>query len=159
VGHQVSHLDIIPTILAGLDVPLPHGRNGLDLMQVAAGGESEDRPVLSMARRNPERLTDLDLDVPPPKAWDDYESFIASVRLPPYKLVDYGFLVAEDRRVLRHLVEDPGETQVMTDPGLTATLGRLIDQWWEENWIEDSTQREALSQEDQDMLRALGYID
>ena len=47
VGTQVRTVDVLPTVLEGLGVPVPEGLDGRSLVPLIAGGEEEHRPAIS----------------------------------------------------------------------------------------------------------------
>lgn len=159
VHEQVSQIDIAPTILRQLDLPALDASAGIDLRALAQHPNDDPRPLFVMARREPRRLTDLGFEVPDQRRWDGPESMLAAVRLPPYKLVDYAFLLESDLRRLRNLADDPAERSLVEDTAVTARLGKLLDEWWQHNWSNASPSGTGLSRKSTEMLEALGYME
>ncbi len=159
VHQQASHIDILPTILNQLDLAVPPGCSGLDLRHLAAGHSGPERLIFAMARRDPNRLSDLDIEVPKPGAWNTAESMIVAVRRPPHKLVDYGFLNPVELRVLRDLSEDPEERSVAVDSAVAQELSHYIDLWWQQSTKGTPMPGAEIGDETKAMLRGLGYIE
>jgi len=159
VDHQVSQIDIVPTVLRQFDLPRLTSTPGIDLHRLAQDPSIPERPLFCMARREPERLTDLGFEVPGQHRWDGPESMLVAVRLPPHKLVDYAFLEDRDLRRLRDLVNDPAERKFFKNPEVETRLGRLLDHWWLRNWSGETSSNALLSPETTRMLEGLGYLD
>ena len=160
VAEQVSQIDITPTILRRIDRPAPADSPGVDLRKFAANPTAAPpRPLFSMARREPDRLSDLGFEVPQPRRWNGPESQLVSVRLPPFKLVDYGFQTEDGVRRLRNLTIDPLETGFVDDPEVTRSYGEMLDRWWLQNWSDERASAFELSRETTEMLEALGYME
>ena len=159
IADQVSQIDIVPTILGRLHLPAPEASAGIDLHELARNPDARQRPLFIMARREPKRLADLGFPVPGQRRWDGPESMLAAVRLPPYKLVDYAFLMQQKRRRLRDLVHDPTERSFDDEPEVVSYLSGLLDQWWRRTRPDDASSGINLDPESVEMLRALGYLE
>lgn len=159
INTQVSQIDIAPTILQTLGLPPLPATPGIDLREIAQNLDATERPLFAMARREPGRLTDLGFPVPDQRGWNAPESMLVAVRLPPYKLVDYGFGSGTRLRRLRDLEHDPGESSFTEAPETEQRYGRLLDDWWRRHYSADARPGTPLSEESVEMLEALGYLD
>jgi arylsulfatase A-like enzyme len=159
VEQQVSQIDIVPTVLAELDLPVPESLPGVDLRDLVQRPPDHERPLFCMARREPKRLRDLGFEVPDQRRWDGPESMLAAVRLPPYKLVDYAFLLDRDLQRLRNLERDPEERRFADNRAVESELARLLEAWWQRSWSGDSSSGTELDGDSIEMLQALGYME
>lgn len=122
---QVSHLDLLPTLLEAVgadpagDLP---GRSLLPLL--AAPTRWEPRPVFSGATCMPRRYPQLTAPLEP-------DSQVHAVRLPHLKLIEYPRRDGGWEPELFDLAADPGETRNLAArrPADLARLHRLLDGW------------------------------
>ena len=142
VQNQASHVDIVPTILEYLALPIPILAQGTSLIR-SLEGKGLDLPVFS------ERI--VISDVPDMKK---------AIRTLDWK---YIWWPTEKKKELFHLVGDPGElSNVAEEQAETAKkLHRQLEDWMKDNEQKGKTTRIAsntLSEDTIDKLRALGYI-
>lgn len=160
IESPVSLVDVAPTLLGGLGLPVPRAMEGRDLSRAIAGGRPEevpDAPVFSAAT---------------------LLSGISSVRLGRWKLVHTpGPLAAgvreddpwepyyerEESYRLYDVRADPGETKDLAErhPQRVARMRALLDEWERAQSL-DTIQRarpEPVDERLRDMLQSLGYVD
>ena len=154
--HQPAHLiDVSPTLLdaIGLSNGGPDGepapRDGVSLLGFATGREPPDPERALMLQRPyyPEGRERFDERGP---------GF--GVRMGRFKWIEAPL---EERRELYDLAADPGERRNLADaqPERARALSERIAAW-RAGQPEDALEQEAaLSPEDRDALRALGYVD
>ncbi|MCG8605897.1 sulfatase-like hydrolase/transferase, partial [bacterium] len=142
VEKQVSHVDLVPTILEYLSLPVPILAQGTSLFPTLEG-TGLDLPVFG------ERI--VISDVPDKKK---------AIRTLDWK---YIWWPTKKKKELFHLVEDPGELRNVFEqfPEMTAQLHRQIEDWMQENQErgkKTQTTSNTLSKDTIEKLRALGYI-
>ena len=142
IRHAVSHIDLMPTILDLVQVPIADGLHGTSLLPMILGGErGSDREVYS------ESFYPL-LHY----GW----SPLRSIRSDRYKLIDAPrrelYDLSNDRDESSNLAEE--ETQIVGE--LSGRLQRLREEM-ERDAPSDRTASD-LDQETIDRLRALGYL-
>ncbi len=166
IAFPVSHIDILPTILASTGLLQEEQLPGLDLHKVIVDEDlpRTDRTLFTMARRVPKRMTDLDFKIPKPGKSGRPGSQILAIRRYPYKLIDFGLASPRSLLVFYDLAKDPEETkpvlvsQHSMDP-IQAELHRQLNDWWHENWRPDNVSTIEIPEETVDVLRALGYVE
>lgn len=136
VPCQVTLLDIAPTLLDWLGLPLGEG-GGRSLARVAAGGPCTDAALLATAPGG--RFVD------PPQ---DY-----ALRTPTHKLIRYG---ADGRVALFDLATDPGELHDLAAQQDPTPWARLLDEG-----LDGAAPRVAPAEDagTWEALRALGYVE
>ncbi|MCB9759567.1 MAG: sulfatase [Alphaproteobacteria bacterium] len=140
VGCQVSVIDLVPTVEALVGLP-PAEAQGRSLVPALRGEGCADTPVVSTAPG--ERTPDPPID--------------ASVREPPYKLIQYAARPdAPAREALFNLEDDPGELRDIS--GSPEALGK---QRAMKGATEGAPEVQApeLDEGSMDALRVLGYIE
>ncbi len=153
VSAEVHHIDILPTILHVLNLPVPDSLPGRSLKGMALRSESrEERRLFTIARSEPSRIPAL-------QGRMERRQIIDSVRLMPYKLVRYP--TGSDLTLeLFNLDKDPGETENIAgkEPEVTERLHRRLKVWSEAGGGKRQERQPAMSPEEERGLRALGYI-
>ncbi|MCA9751865.1 MAG: sulfatase [Gemmatimonadetes bacterium] len=150
VADRISLVDVSPTLLELLDVPIPADFGGRSLAPALTGSPLPPTPIyLHLVKLNVRTQDDFDgASVPADVAILDG----------PDKLVghDYG----EGRSFeLFDLAGDPGETvDVAGDrPERASDLARRVFVWWESR--RRAREAATIDEADAEMLRALGYAD
>jgi len=145
VPHQVRSVDLAPTVLDLCGIPYPpEGFDGLSLGPLITGAECGDRPAFSSTTDSVsgETLTVLTR---------------MAYRTPPLKMI---WSVAEGRRELYDIVEDPGETCDRYEElaGTAAARGMCVAISAELDKCRpfEGTEEELAKLKDQ--LRGLGYL-
>jgi arylsulfatase A-like enzyme len=142
VEKQVSHVDLVPTILEYLTLPVPILAQGTSLFPTLEG-KGLDLPVFG------ERIV-----------ISDVADKKKAVRTLDWK---YIWWPTKKKKELFYLADDPGELTNVSDqyPDMTAKLHRQIEEWMQENQERGKTTQtasNALSKDTIEKLRALGYI-
>lgn len=157
IEGQVSHVDLVRTVLdeLGLDPPANvGGRSLLPLVKSESGHWDEPRPVFANARPEPARIPGVYRPLV-------REGLVATIRLPHLKLIEYPMTKDRWYRILFTLDSDPRERRNAKDerPRAARQLHERLEQWREET---GGSKREAapqLSQDAERRLRALGYVE
>ncbi len=156
VHAQVSHVDVVPTVLDVLGLPPQAGVAGRSLlplldMPINRGGQ---RPVFAHAEPRPERVPEIEVPIAE-------EGLIATIRLPTVKLIEYPMLGGGWFRQLFDLVEDPRETRNVAEGRreLADDLHVELDRWRRATGSAELTPTPRLSPEVENGLRALGYVE
>jgi arylsulfatase A-like enzyme len=121
IHTQVRGIDVLPTILELLEIPVPEYLEGRSLMPVLRGEEAEDRIAFIQTSRagygeaDPLNVTDR----------------IRAVRTPEWKLVHYDYQENQTRFELYRLAEDPDEQRNVIDsfPREANELRRKLVEW------------------------------
>lgn len=154
VAAPVQHVDILPTVLDYLKIAAPEGVQGRSLMPIIAGRATpEPRPAFSLARGEPDWAHDLDARIV-------QNGLVASVRLPPLKLVQYPTASGHFFELF-DLSKDPGEKHNLATerPELTQRLHAELERWLQATRRGGTRQTESgLSPEAEEALRSLGYL-
>ena len=142
VTQAVSHVDLMPTVLEWLGIPDPVSRSGRSLAPLLAPGPAPFTPVPVLA------------ETFRPEAPADLKALIAERR----KLI---FAPADDRVRLFDLERDPGEREDVAarDAGTTTALSEELDARLaaaRERAL--PPERRAMTEEEIQRLRALGYL-
>jgi len=154
VGTPVHHVDLLPTVLDYLGLPLPQGLHGRSLMPLIERAERGDpgRPIFSVARPEPAR-------VPEAGAPLDRGGMVVSLRRWPYKLIAYP---GEEGPILQlfDLAGDPGEERnvAAAESRILADLRDKLDSWYGAVGAAEIPPAQDLSPETEKQLRSLGYI-
>ena len=107
VRAPVSQVDLLPTLLELLEIPLPRELAGRSLLPLLEGGPSVDleRPTFAQARPVAERVPELGAPLA-------RTGLVAMVRVPGAKLIEYPLHGRDGwARQLFDLTDDPGETR------------------------------------------------
>ncbi|NNE44055.1 MAG: sulfatase, partial [Gemmatimonadetes bacterium] len=156
---RVSSLDVMPTLLDLVGVPVPEGAEGRSLLPaLEAGGAGEEfadeahyAHVITMKLRMEDEVV-LDPAV---------VGTLAVLR-GPWKCVvsDYG-THRPDRIRLYNLREDPAEREDVADqhPDVAAALAAEARAWWDERRTGQEADAGELDPEFEEQLRALGYLE
>jgi arylsulfatase A-like enzyme len=141
ITDQVRLLDVLPTLLHVLGIEVPSSVQGVSLVPLMAGEETEQLPALSEWGYNP------------------YSSY----RLPPWKIV---YVHSTKQTMLFNIEEDPGELNDLSSmhPGrakkMLRALERLQISAFEAGEGMASEEGEIeMPPEKVDQLRSLGYVD
>jgi arylsulfatase A-like enzyme len=149
VSRPVGLVDVAPTVLDLLGLPVPEGFAGVSLRGVLEGDDGaflEERPIY--------------VDVP------DVGARVAALRRGDWKLVRRG-----DRHELYHLGRDPEEQRDLAsdEPERTRAMASELERWTGEleragreggSWAVPSREPHPAEQrERQEALRALGYLE
>lgn len=153
ISVPVHHVDIVPTILEYLRLPLPPGLQGRSLMPLIRGSDEGDpkRLIFSSARPEPERVKEI--EAPLVK-----EGQILALRAWPNKLIAYpatgGFFYQ-----LFDLARDPKERTSLAAERIEEVqkLAELLLAWREQTGGEATAAEPVLSPEEEATLEALGY--
>jgi len=166
IPEAVSHIDLLPTVLAQLGISVPPGLAGMDLHDLfrGDGNTAEERTLFTMARRVPKRMTDYDLKVPQPDQPEKPGSQIIALRRPPFKVVDFGLGNQRKLMVLFDLDKDPKEeTPIVLDPDSTQSpekeLQLALKTWWRMTWMPGAIVHHEIPEETAKLLRSLGYLE
>ncbi len=148
VRGQIEHADLVPTLLAHLGMQAPPGLYGRTL-RFDGGAPAPARPAFSLARSEPKRMLEYDVQLGP--------GLVAGMREPGSKVV---FYPTRDGRVVHlfDLAQDPGERAVLAPPDLEARAAPL-DAWLETTGTKLQGSVPALASETREGLRALGYVE
>lgn len=158
VEAQVSHVDLMATILETLGIDPPELYEGRSLVSLVAGKKdatgNHTTPAFSIARLRKKRLGSLASQVGGGK-------FLTSARTLDYKLVAYP---AKDGGWLTQLFDlraDPEERENLVDkhPEQSRELAAALEQWRTSTQFSEPQKSPELSPELQDSLRSLGYIE
>jgi len=152
--QPVETVDLLPTLLSLLDVPLPPGLEveGRDLWPQIRGLEPPRERAFAHASNRARTHQHVD------RGYQLRDGdFIRSVQSRRYKLIQYPG-VEEDYFELYDLKEDPQEQHNLAaaEPGLRDGLRRALDLW--QGAVPDDGPIPELSDEDLEQLRALGYL-
>lgn len=134
----VQTIDLFPTLLGGLGVPVPP-QDGEDLYQLTAAGQGGRRAVFS----------------------EDASHLGVTVRSRDYRLVRaQGNPVVPDGSHLYALTSDPGEEHDLAGQGLAieAQLARVLDAWLADRRDAPEALSRELSPAEIARLKALGYL-
>ncbi len=142
VHQQVTLIDLLPTLLEYLGLPIPEMAQGLSLMSFVAGQEM-NLPAFS-------ERTEIS-DVPDMKK---------AIRTLEWK---YIWWPTKKIQELYHLADDPGEKINVAEkyPEAAANLNRQVFDWMQENEGKGQTIRtftHTLEKKTIDKLKSLGYI-
>jgi len=148
IDEPVSLVDLVPTLVDGLDLPTERGFQGISLLPAAFGEESTRRPLYSTTRG-------VGLGSQPPDT-------SSTLQLDGWKIIHNQNTFDIE---LYHLADDPGEHRnLAAEMPLRVLLLRQEMQrrmWLNEVFLEaggGEIDLETLDQEDIDHLRALGYL-
>ena len=159
IDAPVHHVDIAPTILDALGLPVPPGTHGRSLVPILDGVEVFDshRPQFSVARPEPGRVAGLEATL-------SVDGMVSSIRSWPYKLIEYPVESTgsgEDTFVyqLFKLDDDPAELD-----DLSARAGDILERlraelraWQLETGTAEIGPVPELDPETEERLRSLGY--
>ena len=150
----VETVDLLPTLLELLEVPMPDGvePEGQSLVPLLRSTETEKQRMLGFSSNRFRR------------SFQNFgyqlrsEGFMHSMRSERWKLIVYPG-VQGDILELYDLQEDPGERNNVVDqhPGLSQRMRQVLAAWQRPE--PDAAPTVELSAEDLDALRALGYVD
>ncbi len=156
IAGQVSVVDVMPTFLDVAGLPAPAGISGRSLLAAEPAGAP--RPVFSHARPERERVPELPAELAERLV---EKGLIDAVRVPPHKLVAWPTSDGGRALQLFDLESDPGETRDVAaeQPRRVQALGALLEQWRASTRVAQAAAAPALSPEDEEALRALGYIE
>jgi choline-sulfatase len=121
VHTQVRGIDVLPTLLELLEMPVPDYLEGRSMMPILSGEETADRTAFIQTSRagygepDPQNVTDR----------------IRAVRTPEWKLVHYNYLENQTRFELYHLASDPYEQRNVIDshPQKANELRKELLEW------------------------------
>ncbi len=139
IRTPVSLIDVTPTVLDLVGLPIPQDLSGVSLKPLIEGSDFNPRPLFSEV--------------------DTISQSLRTIIEYPWK---YIFNLTTHQRMLFNLERDPGERNNLVDNQSTRAAAmheRLL------SWIERAkprwpdTNRAALTDEDRQQLRALGYIE
>lgn len=176
VGAQVSHVDLLPTVLESVGIdppPLVHGSSLLELARRPDRSDSPPRPAFSIARPDPWRIPEISRGTLAPgdqgQGFDerlsfeveiDQERYVTSIRQPPMKLIAYPTTTGEIFQLF-DLSTDPDEKVDLAQsmPDLVRDLDAQIKQWWRSSAQGEGLPEETpYTEEELEALRALGYV-
>lgn len=115
---QVSQVDVMPTVLSLVGLPVPDGVEGRDLSATLHGAVCAERPVFAESIRGGFQARD-----------ESAASFAWAVRTPDWKLIVHRHVDNSDERELYHLATDPAEHEDVfaQEQATAARLGALLD--------------------------------
>ena len=154
ISEYVETVDLLPTFLELLGVPLPKGLplQGRSLLPLVRGEVTELHPVVfAQARAESSRNADRGYEL-------RRRSLISTVRGPRWKLILYPG-VRRDYLELYDLERDPGERENRADsePEIRDVYLRILQEWLRQGTgVAPAT---PLPPEVQEQLRELGYVD
>lgn len=154
VRPQVSHVDLLPTILALLDVERGVPWPGRDLSTFLGEHDgSEDREMFSMARVCKLRAGAMKEKLA--------AGLVVSVRTPTHKLIEYPRRYGGYVQELFDLRADPHEDHnlVATRPALVDKLHAVLDRWRVTSGLTKAEVDPEISRETEAALRSLGYVE
>lgn len=153
----VHHIDIFPTVLDVLELSVDRklpGRSMLQIMRNRRLGRDRTRPMFSHGRPEPERVPEI-------QARLTKTGIITTVRVAPYKLIEYPMADGSYFQQLFNIETDPGETKNIAadNPEPVATLRKLLDDFRKRTGTADTaTAAPQLSPEVHGQLKSLGYV-
>jgi len=143
-------VDILPTALATLGLPVPSGLDGRNLLpDLRKGGALPERVVISEGRGLPNIIGTGRLKLAP-------RAFTFSARAEGYKLILYS-TTPQPTVELFNLARDPGEIDnlAVREPERVASLKRWLDLYQAEGTPAEAPE---LDEETKEKLRSLGYV-
>ena len=119
VGQQTQNIDILPTVMDLLDLPIPSSVQGQSLVPVMNGEPVEERPAFTETAQGGYQSTEAMMKVR-----------VRAHRAPPWKLI-HSLGSGLDRTELYNLERDPGETEdVSADyPEVTDRMREQLHAW------------------------------
>jgi arylsulfatase A-like enzyme len=156
IASQVSHVDLMPTILSALRLPVPEELTGKSLLELMKRETDADRsrPAFSHARPEPARIPEV--SEPLTRA-----GLVSTVRLPGIKLIEYPKPDGGWYPQLFDLDQDPGETRNLAEARTeqVAALHQLLERWRAATGGDRVPPPLELEPEVAEGLRALGYLE
>jgi len=156
VQAQVSHVDLMPTILDVVGIEATKGGSGRSLVPILGADEPDvdPRPMFSNCRAESGRVPHV-----PAELLKD--GLVSAVRLPTVKLIEYPTAAGGWYQELFDLTSDPAEQRNLAAerPEGVRVLHTLLEQWRAETGAERVVPRLKLDPDAEEKLRALGYID
>jgi len=156
VSEQVSHVDVLPTVLDILDIETSIDTAGLSLIPLIANRESEkyQRPAFSHGRPEPKRVPEIHARLVK-------KGLISSIRYPTVKLIEYPMEKGRWHRQLFDLIKDPEEKNdiALKKPKLAQQLHEQLEKWRIQTGVSRHAEVPQLSNTVKKALRALGYVD
>jgi arylsulfatase A-like enzyme len=155
---RVSALDVLPTVLALLDVPVPGAIEGENLLPRLSDPDPGERfsEELLFAHTLTMRIRYDEVAMSDPEVVGHIAVFRG-----PWKcvIVEYG-KHKKSRAHLYDLRTDPGEANdVAADhPELVLEMRRAALEWWNEERIGNRAEKREVDPEFAEQLRALGYV-
>ena len=148
IGQPVSLVDLVPTLVDGLDLSTARGFQGISLLPMVFGEDTARRSLYATTRG-------VDRGKLPPNT-------IAMLQLDGWKLIHNKINFENE---LYNLTEDPGERHDLADemPTRVLLLYQEIQRriWLNEGFLETGggeVDLETLDKEEIEQLRALGYL-
>jgi choline-sulfatase len=119
VGHQTQNIDILPTVMDLLDLPIPSSVQGQSLVPAMNGEPVEERPAFTETAQGGYQSTEAMMKVR-----------VRAHRAPPWKLI-HSLGPGLDRTELYNLERDPEETKdVSADyPEVTDRMRKRLHAW------------------------------
>lgn len=156
IEAQVSLVDLMPTILDALDIPLSGTLAGQSLLPLLErdDGIDENRPAFSNARLERRRVGHIR------QRLTNKRALISSIRLPAVKLIEYPTRDGGWYQELFDLETDARETKNISGekPDVVAQLHFQLEAWRKETRLGDAAEQIDLSPEVEAALRELGYV-
>jgi arylsulfatase A-like enzyme len=153
---QVSHVDIMPTVLDYLEIDGPDDLDGRSLLRLVERETEADRrrPAFAHARVAPDRVPEIGAEL-------RQIGLISVVRYPDLKLIEYPAAQEDFYKQLFALDADPGERNNLAhdDPRRAKTLHDQLEHFRRETRADRVGAPPELPPEIEEGLRALGYID
>ncbi len=157
VSAQVHHVDIVPTVLDVVGAEVPRALPGRSLHAVARSGKQRGdrtRAVFSHGRPEPARVPEITAHLVK-------TGILTTVRLPPFKLIEYPLAEGGYFQQLFNIETDPGETRNVASehPDQVATLRAQLDAFRGATGTADTQAAPPqLTPEVHEQLKSLGYV-
>ncbi len=156
LGDPVHQVDLFPSVLELLGLPVPTGLQGRSFAGRLRGEGDPDpeRARFSQAVTKPTRLRHI------PETLRD-RAILSAIRVGDRKLIEYPTRAGGWYRELFDLSRDPGElaNRADEDPELADRLGAALAEWRERGGGDAGEPLPALSPETLEVLRSLGYVE
>ena len=159
IAEQVEMVDLLPTVLETLGIAVPAGLAGRSLLPLIEAGDATPsgppRVAFSSARPEPKRVPEIR------GAALIRKGLISTVRVPPFKLIEYPIRGGGWYRQLFNLKSDPLEKHNLAgeQPALAEKLHRQLERWRKQTGGGHRAPPPELSPEVERALRALGYVE
>lgn len=145
IPERVELVDVMPTVLDLVGLPIPDGAQGRSLRPLLEGSELAPRPGFaetSKARKTADKT---------------FKTYASAVYLADRKLVQYEQHHPDE---LYDLARDPGEQDDLAPPGAgDAALLEAYESWLERVPTGRAALHEGLDEETLEQLKGLGYVD
>ena len=150
IATQVELVDMAPTALAALGMPIPEGWTGTSLETLLASGDA------SAAHREAHAFNIIDVPAANAPARTDFVQQIA-VRTPQWKFISIPRIAQEE---LYDLITDPREAQnvLSAHGGALSPFREIVRRFWDPARATNNDPRQRLAPALLQQLEALGYL-